>query len=296
MRRSLACLAALLSLPAGLQASNRFERTQILMGNVSVTLTVEAPVAKKNKAVEAMTRAFDEAKRIENEISEWRPGSEATRLNQNAGKRPVPIGRDMTAILLKAKEVSEITDGAFDITFSSKKRKISYRDVLLFPEKGLAYLRPGVKIGVSSVAKGFIVDRMSEVLRGAGFRKFLVNAGDLYAAGRWRIVIRDPDRPGGDQGVCEVTVQDRAVSTSGQYERGPHIIDPKTGQPAAGLKSVTVIAKKSIDASPLATGFFVLGKEKAETILAKRTDVTAMFVANDEKKIIPSPCLSESVQ
>src|SRR5262249_46527459 len=144
----------------------------------------------------------------------------------------------------------------FDITFASKKKAASYRDVAIFPELGLAYLRPGVTIGVSGIAKGYIVNSMSRVLRQAGFRKFLVNAGDLYASGRWTIGIRNPDKPGSDESLCQITVVDRAVSTSGQYERGPHIVDPKTRKPDRARKSATVIASLSVEADALAKGFF----------------------------------------
>lgn len=249
------------------------------MGDVPVTLTIETSLSKKSRALEAMSRAFDEARRLENAVSEWRPDSDATRLNENAGKALVPIGRDMTNILRKAEEISEATDGAFDITFASPcKGKASpcpydYRDVLVIPELGLAYLGPGIQIGVSSVAKGYIVDRMSDVLRKAGFRKFLINAGDLYASGRWEIGIRDPDEPSSPEALCTFKVQDRAISTSGHYERGPHIIDPRTRRPASGSKSVTVIAEDSATASSLATGLFVRGPSDSFRVFAAASPV-----------------------
>lgn len=249
-----------------LQASERFVRSQLLMGDITVTLTVEDKKSHREAAFAAMEKAFDETRRLENELSEWQPESETTHLNQNAGKPPIPVGQDLMTLLEKARDISEMTDGAFDVTFASKKKGTSYRDVLLNPESGTAALRSGAKIGVSSILKGFIVDRMSGVLKQAGFRKFLVNAGDLYAAGKWKIAIRNPDQPGGSAPLCEIDVQNQAVSTSGQYERGPHIIDPKTGKPAEGFKSVTVIAKKSTDASPLATGIFVMGPGRVESL------------------------------
>lgn len=243
------------------------------MGDVPVTLTLETTLSKKSRALKAMSRAFDEARRLENAVSEWRPDSDATRLNENAGKTLVPISRDMMEVLQKAMEISEMTDGAFDITFPSKNRKATYHDVLILPELGLAYLRPGIQIGVSSVAKGYIVDRMSEMLKKAGFRKFLVNAGDLYAYGRWDIEIRDPDKPGSRDSICTIMVKDRAVSTSGRYERGPHIIDPQTRRPASGSKSVTVIAENSATASSLATGLFVRGPSDSFRVVAAASPI-----------------------
>jgi thiamine biosynthesis lipoprotein len=233
-----------------------------------------------------MTRAFEEAKRLENSLSEWREASQATRLNRNAGRALVPVDGEMTALLLKAAEISELTDGAFDITFGScrgkaKPCRASYRDVLVLPELGLAYLRSGISIGVSGIAKGYIVDAMSGVLRKAGFRKFLVNAGDLYASGRWTIGIRDPDRPGSEETLCRLTLTDRAVSTSGQYERGGHIVDPKTRKPDRARKSATVIARTSTEADALAKGFFILDREDSEKIMEKRPDLSVVLVEND---------------
>lgn len=271
-------LLSLLLLTPGILHAATFQRTQVLMGDVPVTLIIETIPSRKDKAFFAMEKAFEEARRLENSVSEWREGSQATLLNQNAGRALVPIDGDMTKILLKAREISEITDGAFDITFSSGKKGVSYRDVVVLEELSLAYLRPGVKIGVSGIAKGYIVDAMAGILRKAKFKKFLVDAGDLYAAGHWTIGIRDPDRHGSQEPLRRVTVQDRAVSTSGTYERGPHIIDPKTKRPVSHFKSVTVIARDSATADALATGLFVLGKEKAKEIIELQKDVGVLLI------------------
>lgn len=269
-------------LPSAVHA-DFFSRTQVLMGDVPVTLTIQAKPSLRDKAFTAMETAFDEARRLENSISEWRASSQTTRLNQNAGKALVPVDREMMGLLLAARRISEMTDGAFDITFASKNKKISYRDVVLIPELGLAYLRPGVKIGVSGIAKGTIVDRMTAILRRSGFKNFLVNAGDLYAAGRWPIGIRDPDQPGKERSVAELDVKDLAVSTSGLYERGAHIIDPKTGRPPLGLKSATVVARTSQEADALATAFFVLGEERSAKVLQGLRNVSGVFVDGEGK-------------
>ncbi|HEX5037515.1 MAG TPA: FAD:protein FMN transferase [bacterium] len=281
MKRWLLALIALLSWTLPVAAEETFARTQVLMGDVPVTLTIETRAARKSLAFEAMDRAFDEARRLDASLSEWREASQATRLNRYAGRALVPVDGEMTALLLKAAEISELTDGAFDITFPSKNKKATYRDVLVLPELGLAYLRPGVKIGVSGIAKGFIVDAMSRILKKAGFKKFLVNAGDLYASGRWTIGIRDPDEPGSEESLCRLTVADRAVSTSGQYERGTHIVDPKTRKPDLARKSATVVARTSVEADALAKGFFILERGESEKILKERPDLAAVLVEND---------------
>lgn len=241
-----------------LLAAERLSRTQILMGDVPVSITIETSSRRRADALKAMTCAFEEVRRIEDEVSEWRPESQTSLLNRYAGKALVPIGEDLLKILSKAAEISEATGGAFDITFPSRSRVVSYRDVIIFPELYLVTLRRGVRIAVSGIAKGYIVDAMTGVLRQAGFRKFLVNAGDIYASGRWDIEIRDPDDPRGAKTLCRLSVRDRAVSTSGQYERGGHIVDPGSGRPVDYWKSLTVVAGDSMTADALATGLFVL--------------------------------------
>lgn len=243
-----------------LQAGQQqFVRTQILMENVPVSITVEASVKKREKAYQAMENVLHAAREIEHRVSEWRPESQATLLNRNAGRAFVPIGRDLMEILTEARRISELTQGAFDVTFASPDRRRTYRDIVLLPELGLAYLPKGTKIGVSSIAKGYLVDRMAQTISKHGFRRFLIDAGDLYASGPWEISIRNPDRPDSEGGICRIKVKNQAVSTSGNYERGSHIIDPKSRLPAHRLKSITVVSKRSVLSSPLATGLFVLG-------------------------------------
>jgi thiamine biosynthesis lipoprotein len=233
-----------------------FTRTRILFENVPVSITIRAPKKQKEQAFDAMERAYGEAERIADLVSEWRPKSQTSLLNHSAGKGWKSTDPELMTLLWTAKRISEESDGAFDITFASRAGR-SYEDIHLIPRLGLARLSSGTKIGVSGIAKGFIVDAMSGKLRSAGFQNYLVNAGDLYAAGRWRIRIRDPRFPSSDKSVCTFWVKDRAVSTSGQYERGLHIIDPKTHVPLPNKGSVTVVAEKSIFADAWAKAFFV---------------------------------------
>ncbi len=234
--------------------SATFQRTQILMGDVPVGITVKTD--RKEKAYRAMGKAFDEVRRLDAAVSEWRDSSDVTRLNRHAGLW-VPIGPDLMAILVKAREISERTDGAFDVTFASRAKGVTYRDVQLLPELGLARLaKKKTRIGVSSIAKGYIVDRMAFILRKSGFRNFLINAGDIYAAGAWKVFLKGSDR--------SFTLHNEAISTSGLYERGDHIVDPRTRRTPRFYESATVIAPTSMMASPLATALFVTPPDKTE--------------------------------
>ncbi|QQR80086.1 MAG: FAD:protein FMN transferase [Deltaproteobacteria bacterium] len=252
--------------------SSTFQRTQVLMGDVPVSITLKT--SQKQKAYHAMESAFQEVNRLNKTVSEWQPKSDATRLNQHPLVW-VPIGKDLMTILLKAHEISEMTHGAFDVTWASKNQKISYQDVELIPELGLARLsQKKMMIGVSSIAKGYIIDRMVLILRKQGFRNFLINAGDIYAAGTWKVFIKCPDA---HPGPCAnpITLHNQAISTSGLYERGAHIVDPRIGKRKTPYSwwSTTVIANHSFIASPLATALFVMDPQEANSFLHERQDV-----------------------
>ncbi len=281
-----------LSFSVSSHADEIVTRTQLLMGNVPVSLSIKTSKKNEGKAMEAMEAAFNEARRLENEVSEWAPESQTSLLNRKAGKALIPIGKDLIEILQLARQVSEITEGAFDITFASPCRGRSstcpsYKDVIVLAELSLGYLRPGVKIALSGIAKGYIVDRMSDMIRKAGFKRFLVNAGDLFASGRWEIGIRNPNHP--DQVICRLKIKNQAVSTSGLYERGAHSVDPRTRKTPRHLKSVTVIARTSALADALATGAFVLGKGKGMDLVSQVRDIEIIFDTSLPPRCVPRP-------
>lgn len=271
-------LFLILFISPSLPAAEKFSRSQLLMGNISVSITIETSSHQRMSALKAMEEAFSEAKRVESRVSEWRPESQTSLLNRNAGKAWIPIGHDLMTILLRAQEISEATEGAFDISFASSDREASYKDIQIQPALMLARLdRTPMKIGVSGIAKGYIVDRMSEVLEKRGFKRFIVDAGDLFYRGKWTTGIKNPDAPEGPP-VCRFTVKDQAVSTSGLYERGPHILDPKTKRPIHTLKSITVVAQKTIDSDAWATALFVLGPQKGLEVPKNYPQFSALLI------------------
>lgn len=265
-------LAVLLILPWTVHG-NEFTRTRILMGNVPVTLTVDAPASRRLQSFLAMEKAFREAIRIEQKISNFKPQSDTSRLNQNSGKW-TKIGPDLLHILTLARPVSELTGGAFDITFKSKTP--NYRDVFVDPKNSRAKLKNGTVIGISSIGKGYIVDQISRVLKQKGLKRYLVNAGgDIVAGGNWKVGIRNPH---GGPSLFSIDLYNQAISTSGTYERGPHIINPLTQKPVRRKGSATVIATRSALASPLATAAFVMGEKKSRLTFKKIKQVKLIFV------------------
>lgn len=169
-------------------------------------------------------------------FSPFRPDSEVSRLDRGA-LEPGEPSDDLTEVLGLCEEYRAATAGAFDARL------------------------PGRGLDPCAVVKGWSVQRAADLLVAAGVRRFCLNAGgDVVAAGGpWRVGIRHPERPDRLCTVLEIT--DGAVATSGRYERGDHIIDGRTGRPATGLLSLTVVAPTLTEADATATAAFALGEE-----------------------------------
>lgn len=261
--------------------------------------------------------AFKEIERIQSIFNPGDDGSDVSKINSSAYKRPVTVSDDCIDILLVARDVSEKTEGAFDMTFASmaglwnlskddfippskekvaaKLNFVSYKNVFIDKQnKTVRLLKEGTKIGLGGIVKGYASKRAVEVLKFMGAKNVLVAcAGDIHVAGDnngkpWIVGIKDPR---GDSVIATFYMEDGdSVSTSGDYERYKiyngkryhHIIDPKTGFPAdSGLISVTVLSKDSILTDAYSTAFFVLGLAKSINILKKEPTIKAVFVTSD---------------
>lgn len=260
-------------------------RTRILMGDVPVTIKIKTSRLQKEKAYQAMESAYQRAIEIEQAVSEYQDHSETSRLNRHAGKGWQRIGPDLYELLVVAHEMSMKTNGIFDITFASKKKGVSYQNVqvrlLKVPsqnhgrpnEKMYAQLSNShVKIGVSGIAKGYILDQMTVVLKQAGFESFIVNAGgDLYAAGKWKVGIRHLNER-------KMTVKNKAVTSSGLAERGQHLIDPRSQQAALRpYYSVTGISNKATTGNALTLACFVAGPDFCNKSFETKNEVVLIY-------------------
>lgn len=292
-------------------------RTHTAMGTVE---RIEIWADDDEKAVAAIDEAWKEIDRVDKLMTTWTADSEVSRINAGAGGPPVEVSEELIQILLRADEVSRISDGAFDVTVGSfsgvwkfdedndgtvppaalvaeRKGLVSYKDLVLDAKKKTAQLkRKGQRITLGGIAKGYAVDRVAAILRKHGYVDFIVQAGgDMYVAGRrgdrhWRVGIRDP-RGGRDNYFAFAEVEDHSFSTSGDYERFVvkdgkryhHIIDPRTGYPADKCRSVTIMAKDATTAEGLSKMLFIWGPEKGLAALAKFPGVEAVVVGNDNK-------------
>ncbi|MFH1715625.1 MAG: FAD:protein FMN transferase [Elusimicrobiota bacterium] len=283
---------------------------QIFLMDTVVEITLKNTV----NADKIFHDAFHEMSRVDEEFDRYNNKSFVSRLNNG----------DMAALtdeLLKIIEISlsigDTTYGAFDITvaplvdlwdFKNSKipherqiknalRFVGYNKIIL-NEKSKLVIAKGVKIDLGGIAKGYAIDRAVSVIKEQGMNSALVNAGgDVFALGRkgkrpWKIGIQHPRKSDALLGVLEV--ENKAVVTSGDYERFfikddkryHHIIDPKTGYPAYGLISVTVVADSAEYADALSTGLFVLGKERALKLIESLHDVDVILVTPDMEIIV----------
>ena len=292
------------------------------MGTV---VTITAWTADEAAAVAAFDAAFAEMERLERLMTVWRPESDVSRLNAAAGKGPVKVSAEVIEALQAARQMSDWTDGKFDVTFGALsglwkfdhdqdnripdpaelgKRLpfIDYRDLVIDAGTGTAELRrEGMRAHLGGIGKGYAVRRVVAMLRSRGQGHFMVQAGgDLYVAGRrgdraWRVGIRDPRGPA-DRYFAAAEVTDATFSTSGDYERSfiqegaryHHILDPDTGQPARLCRSVTVMAADALMADGLSTGVFLLGPERGMALIERLPDVEALIVDAKNRVTISS--------
>ncbi len=246
-------------------------RSQLLMGNIPVNVSLKIHPKQKAAALDAGDAAYDLARSLEAKISEYRADSEVSCLNRNAGKGPCPLSAETLDLLQKAVEFSEKTGGALDIRFASVSKAGSRGEIRLKENPPSGFLvHPETRIGIGAIGKGWIVDRMIENLKIRGFDQALIDAGgDLRAiGGPWRVSIQVPSAAPGVT-ADEQVIQDRSLATSGLYERGSHILDPRTRRKVERASSVTVEAEDLTTADALDTALFVMGEEKARVLIQR---------------------------
>lgn len=249
------------------------------------------------KANEYIDLAVAEVKRIENLISDWIPTTQISEINRNAGIKPVKVDIEVFELVERAIKISQITNGAFDISYASMDKiwkfdgsmkvmpteeaikrsvaKIGYKNIILNPKDHTIFLKfEGMKLGLGGIGQGYIADKVKDLLFSKGCISGIINvSGDINAWGKqpdgklWTVGIVNPLNK--NKIFATFPIEDSAVETSGSYEKYvnfngilySHIIDPRTGYPASGIVSVSVFAKQTEIADAMATGIFVLGVE-----------------------------------
>ena len=264
--------------------------------------------------------AIAEVKRIENQISDWIPTTPISMVNKNAGIQAVKVDSEVYELVARAIKISEITEGAFDISYASMDKiwkfdgsmktmpteeaikksvaKIGYKNIILNPKDQSIFLKlEGMKLGLGGIGQGYIADKVKDKLVANGCVSGIVNvSGDINAWGKqsnqkpWTVGIVNPINK--NKVFATFPLENSSVETSGNYEkyvifngiRYSHIIDPRTGYPAQGVVSVSVFSKQTEIADALATGIFVLGVEVGLDLVNQLKGIECIIV-DDKGKI-----------
>ncbi|MEO6366365.1 MAG: FAD:protein FMN transferase [Steroidobacteraceae bacterium] len=277
---------------------------------------VEVWATDRSEGEAAIEAVLADMRRIDALMSTYKPDSEISRVNVNAAKGPVPISAELFSLLETSQQYSRLSAGVFDITYASVGYLYDYRQHVKPDEKAIdvalnsvdyrqlkldaarhtiAFGRPGMRIDLGGIAKGYAVDRGIEILKARGLAHAMVNAGgDTRVSGDrfgkpWVIGIRHPDRK--DEVALKVPLVDAAFSTSGDYERFfdeggvryHHILNPKTGKSPHEVRSVTIIASNATRTDGLSKTVFILGPKAGLEFINKLPDADAIVIAADGK-------------
>lgn len=291
-------------------------KTLNLMGSVFQITLVDSDSISAHQNIH---KAILEIERIENLISEWRPQTQISQVNQNAGIKPVKVDKEVFELTKKAIWFSEISNGAFDISIvamdkiwkfdgtmeklPSKKAirnsivNVNYKNIVLDSINSTIFLsKKGMKIGFGSIGKGYAADKARKLLQESGIIAGIINAaGDIATWGTqiggnpWRIGVNNPLETGETIEILEFS-GNNAVTTSGNYEkyaeindkRYSHIINPKTGYPSTELISVTIIGPNAEMCNGFSTSIMVLGLEKGIKLINKFPDYQYIIITKKE--------------
>ena len=293
------------------------KRVERLMGNrFELTVITDDEAA----AQQSLDNAVTEIKRIETLLTTFSDDSQTAAINAAAGIHPVKVDKEVFDLIERANRISAITQGAFDLSYGSidkrfwnfdrnmtalpdketaKKmvRLINYHNIILNEKHTTVFLRQkGMRIGFGGIGKGYAAEQAKKVLQNQGMHSGVVNAaGDLTAWGfqkdcrPWTIGIAAPD--GTQHPFSSLQITDKAVATSGNYEKFvwiggkkySHTIDPKTGFPVSGIKSVTIVCPNAEIADALATPVMVMGVQVGLDLVNQLRDVACIIIDDDNK-------------
>jgi len=290
-----------------------FSEQREIMGTL---IAVELWSEDSTQAKAAIDAVMAEMERIDRTMSPWIESSDLSRINRDAGSEPVPLSDEMYTLIETSLRYSKLSDGAFDISFASvgylyDYRKhvepddgalqqhidaVDYRAIELDSQaRTIRFRKPGMRIDLGGIAKGYACDRGIEILRWRGIPNAIVTAGgDSVLLGDrrgrpWMVGIRDPRAADPKKVIISLPLSDVALSTSGDYERFfldgerrvHHILDPKTGRSAKSVRSVSILATRGIDSDALSTTVFVLGVQRGMALINKLQGIDAIVIDNN---------------
>jgi len=293
------------------------KRAMKLMGNHFELTVVAEDVLWAEERIASGVR---EIRRIERLLTTFGEDSETALINSHAGIAPVVVSPETFGLIERSIRISALTQGAFDITYGSVDKRlwnfdtsmtklpdpavakemvrlIDYRKIVMDRSKGSVFLpERGMRIGFGGIGKGYAAEMAKAVMRREGVMSGVVNAsGDLTAWGYqpdgapWTIGIVDPNAAARIFSSLDIT--DMAVATSGNYEkyvviggkRYSHTIDPRTGLPVTGIKSVTIFCPNAEIADAMATPVMIMGVRAGLDLVDQLHHVEAVLVDDDDE-------------
>lgn len=263
--------------------------------------------------------ALAEVQRIEKLISSWDDASETSLINKNAGIKPVPVSWELYRLIERCIKISEITDGAFDITYTALEdiwkfdgsmttlpnkvkvkdavSKTGFGNIILNSKDQTVYLnKKGMRISFGGIGKGFAADKAKALLVSKEVKAGIINiGGDITTWGtkatgeKWLIGVVNPERQGGL--FSWIPILESSVATSGgdadfmivNDKKYTHVLNPKTGYPSTGINSVSVFAKSAEISDALATSIFVMGLDAGLALINQLGDTEVIIVNNANK-------------
>lgn len=265
-----------------------------------------------------LQQGIDEIKRLEYLLTEFSETSQTAELNRNAGITSVQVDNEVYELIKRCKNISTLTQGAFDISAGALKRLYNFkqehfqlpdRKTILQTQKSVGYKKielqdnnkvllreKGMRIGFGAIGKGFAADKVKALWQAQGMASGVINAsGDLTIWGNqpdgspWKVGIADPDNK--ENILLWLPVENASVATSGNYEqyfdlnniRYSHNIDPRTGMPARFIKSVTIVSPSAELSDALATAVTIMGKEVGIDFINQLPNVHCIIIDADNK-------------
>lgn len=298
-----------------------YKRSMKLMGNRFEITVVAGDEAWAEARINA---AVTEIQRIEALLTTFNDQSETNQVNRMAGIAPVTVSAEMLQLVARSVKLSKLTQGAFDITYGSADKRfwnfdttmqalpdketaaaavrlINYRNIVMDETQHTLFLKEkGMRIGFGGIGKGYAAERAKTVLQQQGVTSGIVNAsGDLTTWGMqpdgqpWTVGIANPDAP--HQLFSSLRISNMAIATSGNYEKYvviggkkySHTIDPATGMPVQGIKSVSIICPNAEMADAMATPVMIMGIE-AGLHMINQVKGIACIIINEHNQLFTS--------
>jgi thiamine biosynthesis lipoprotein len=301
-----------------MDSNSVFKKELKLMGN---HFEISAVANNEKRAFESIEAGIHEIQRIERLLTTFNENSETSLINRNAGITPVTVSSETFSLIERSIRISQLTQGAFDISYGSidkqlwnfdtsmkalpdkrtakrMVRLINFRNIILDKKNNNVFLKEkGMRIGFGGIGKGYAAERAKSIMKNSGTDSGIVNAsGDLTAWGLqpdgkpWTIGIANPDLS--DELFSYIEITDMAVATSGNYEKFilidgkkySHTIDPRTGLPVTGIKSVTIITTNAEIADAMATPLIVMGVKAGLDMINQMKNIEAIII--DDNNVI----------